>query len=241
MRRAILSLTLPTILLAGAGFASAGGLDVRVGGFFPRGSQNTSLFEDLNTLYMPIADASRGVKGSDFNAVFGGVEYNTALGDFVELGVSIDGFSRRVDTSYREYTRPNGSEIEQTLKLEMMPIGATIRFVPTSKRARIAPYIGGGIDAVYYKYEEFGDLIDWADPSYPILADTLLSEGVTLGAHAVAGLRVYVNRDFAIVGEGRYQWAKDDMGDDFAPNESGLVNRIDLTGPSFTIGVHVRF
>ncbi len=31
------------------------------------------------------------------------------------------------------------------------------------------------------------------------------------------------------------------MGDDFAPNEPGLVNRIDLSGASFTVGLHVRF
>ena len=31
------------------------------------------------------------------------------------------------------------------------------------------------------------------------------------------------------------------MGDDFAPNESGLMNTIDLSGASATIGLHVRF
>ena len=31
------------------------------------------------------------------------------------------------------------------------------------------------------------------------------------------------------------------MGDDFAPNSSGLVNTIDLGGWTFTAGLHVRF
>jgi hypothetical protein len=31
------------------------------------------------------------------------------------------------------------------------------------------------------------------------------------------------------------------MGKDFAPNESGLVNRLDLTGASAVVGLHVRF
>jgi hypothetical protein len=67
--------------------------------------------------------------------------------------------------------------------------------------------------------------------------------GTAFGAHGVAGFRVYLNRDFAIVGEGRYQWAKaKEMGHDFAPNpESGLINRIDLSGYSATVGLHVRF
>jgi hypothetical protein len=241
VRRATLSLVLLTIFVAGAGSASAGGFDVRVGGFFPRGDLNTSLFSDLNDLYTPNASGSRGVKGSDFNAVFGGVEYNTRLAEYVEVGFSIDGLSRKVDTSYRDYLHSDRSEIQQTLKLEMMPIGATIRLIPTGKRTRVAPYLGGGIDAVYYKYEEYGDLIDFGDPTHPIGPGALHSQGVAFGVHAVAGVRVYLNRDFAIVGEGRYQWAQKDMADDFVPNESGLINRIDLTGPSVTIGVHVRF
>ena len=36
-------------------------------------------------------------------------------------------------------------------------------------------------------------------------------------------------------------WAATDMGDDFSPNEPGFVNRIDLNGWTWTVGVHVRF
>ena len=50
-----------------------------------------------------------------------------------------------------------------------------------------------------------------------------------------------MNRDIAIVGEAKYLWAHDDMGDDFLPNAPGLVNRIDLSGWIFTGGVHLRF
>ena len=31
------------------------------------------------------------------------------------------------------------------------------------------------------------------------------------------------------------------MGGDFAPNEPGLVNTLDLSGATVTVGVHVRF
>lgn len=239
MRRATLTLTVLATFLAGAGSALAGGLDLRIGGFFPRGEK--SLFQDLNSLYTPNGNPAVGVKAGDFNGVYGGIEYNTAIAPNLELGIHIDGYGRTLETSYRDYERDNGGEIRQTLKLEMAPIGVTLRFVPTGKRARIAPYVGGGVDAVYFKYQEFGDFIDFGDASRPIIADAFVSDGVAFGVHAVAGIRVYLNRDFAIVGEGRYQWAEKDMGGDFAPNEPGLVNRIDLTGASFTVGVHIRF
>jgi outer membrane protein W len=219
------------LLLAVAGTVRAQGLDLRIGGFFPRGEE--TLFNDDRDLYL--------VGKSDFYGVYGGAEYNTVLTKNVELGLSLEGYSRSVDTSYRDYTRPGGSEIQQTLKFQMVPLGLTVRFVPTSKRTKVAPYVGGGIDCVFYKYEEYGDFIDFFDPDLAIYNDYFKDSGAAFGAHAVAGVRVYLNRDIAIVGEGRYQWAKADMNEDFAPNASGLVNTIDLSGPSFTVGVHVRF
>ena len=123
----------------------------------------------------------------------------------------------------------------------MVPLGATVRILPTSKRVKIAPYVGGGVDAVFYTYEEYGDFIDFYDPDYAIYADDFRDEGVAFGVHALGGFRVYVNRDFAIAGEARYQWSEKDMGEDFSPNGPGLVNRIDLSGWTFTLGLHVRF
>jgi hypothetical protein len=237
VRRATLSLTLLVLLVAGASRAGADGLDLRIGGYFPR--QNETLFEDDRSLYI--------VGKSDFYGVFGGVEYNRVLLDNVELGIHLDGYSRTVDTSYRDYTWDDGSEIRQSLKLNMVPLGVSLRFVPTSKRTKIAPFVGGGVDAIFWKYQEYGDFICFppaggaCEYDWDIVSDAFYADGTAFGFHALGGLRVYVNRDFAIVAEGRYQWAEDDMGDDFAPNEPGLVNRIDLSGWTFTVGVHVRF
>jgi hypothetical protein len=253
VRRATLSLTLLALLLAGASRAGAGGLDLRIGGFLPRGSG--ALWTDDCDLYMfdgcfetvqPGQFAYDSYSGA-FNGVYGGIEYNHVLMDYVELGVHLDGYGRTVDSSYREYTWDDGSEIRQSLKLWMVPLGVTVRFLPTSKRHKIVPYAGGGVDAVFYQYEEFGDFVCFPPSSgecrfdFDVVPDHFVGDGTAFGVHAVGGLRVYLNRDFAIVGEGRYQWAEDDMGDDFAPNEPGLINRIDLTGWTFTVGVHVRF
>ncbi|HEX9186490.1 MAG TPA: hypothetical protein VGB87_05450 [Vicinamibacteria bacterium] len=229
------------LLLAGAGRADAGGLDLRMGGFFPRmrdcgvAAENPeyTLFRDVCDLYL--------IGKGDFDGVYGGVEYNQVVLDYVELGVHYDYYSNTEDTSYRDYTRPDDSEIRQSLRLRVAPLGVTVRFLPTAKRHRIVPFVGGGVDALFYKYEEVGDFIDFQDPDLAILPDAFVAEDTAFGYHALGGLRVYVNRDFAVVGEGRYQWGKHDMGDDFAPNEPGLVNTIDLGGWTFTVGLHVRF
>jgi hypothetical protein len=242
VRRATLSLTLLVLIVAAASRAGASGFDARIGAYFPRG--NETLFQDDRDLYLK---DGAPLEKSDFYGVYGGAEYNQVLMKNVELGISLDGYGRTVDTSYRDYVRPDGSEIRQSLKFSQIPLGVTIRFLPTSKRAKIVPYVGGGVDAVFWNYEEYGDFIDFLSPDCytdlgcPIVPDHFRSHGTAFGFHALGGFRVYLNRDFAIVGEGRYQWAEDDMGEDFAPNGPGLVNRIDLTGATFTVGVHVRF
>ena len=238
MRRVILSLTLPAFLVAGAGRASAGGFDLRIGAFFPRGHE--SLFQDLNSLYTPLGTL-RGVEANDFIGVYGGGEFNAVLTRNLEIGLSFDAYGNGIDTSYRGYTRPDGSEIQQHLHLSMQPLGLTIRFLPTDKSARVVPYIGGGVDAIFYHYDEVGDFIDFTDPTLTIIPDAFHDDGTAFGLHALGGLRFYLNRDFAIVLEGRYQWAEKDMGHDFSPNGPGLVNRIDLSGASATLGMHVRF
>jgi hypothetical protein len=232
VRRASLIGIVASLLLAGLGSASfAQGLDLRLGGFFPRGEE--TLFQDDRSLY--------AVEKSDFYGLYGGGEYNHVIAPNIEIGVSVDGYKQTVDSFYRDYTRPDGSEIRQQLKFSMIPVGATVRILPTSKGATFVPYVGGGIDAVYYEYEEYGDFIDFYDPDLAIKNDLFHDSGTAFGAHALAGFRIYLNRDFAIAGEGRYQWSTKDMGQDFLPNAPGLVNTIDLSGWTATLGLHVRF
>jgi opacity protein-like surface antigen len=253
VQRAILSLTLLPLLMASAGPASAGGLDVRLGAFIPRANNcgipssdsgtRYTLFADVCELYLPLTySLDSGLDWSrEWVGFAWGVEYNHVVVDNLEVGVHVDGYTRTIDTSYRDYERPDGTEIFQTLKLDIVPFGLTVRLVPTSKRAKVAPYVGGGVDLVYYKYEEWGDFIDFWDPDLLIYSDNFISDGVTFGFHAVGGLRFYLNRDFALIAEGRYQWADTNMSGDFSPTEPGLINHIDLTGFSVTGGLRVRF
>lgn len=213
-----------TVLAVSAAPSHAGGLDLRAGAFFPRADSN--LFDDDSELYTVAKDDWRGFSG--------GAEYSFNLGRQVELGLHVDGYSRTLDTAYNDFERPGGRPITQTLKFTTAPVGFTLRFVPGG-RHRATPYVGVGADVVYYEYEEFGDFIDFDDPDLAIIEDDFLSQGAAAGFHVVGGLRIPVSHDFSITAEGRYLWAKTDMGDDFRGNE------IDLGGPSAFVGVHISF
>ena len=214
-----------------AGWAS--GLELRIGGFFPHGESD--LFADVNELYSPVGEL-RGVKPNDFDGVYGGAEYSFNVAEKVEMGISLDGYSNSNSTVYRDFTRPDGSEIHQELKLSLIPLGVSLRFLPLNRRAPIQPYVTVGADAIFYQYEEFGDFIDFFSNNLDISSDSFKSDGAALGGHAAAGVRIPLGHDFAITAEGRYQFAqKKLMDDDFNQN------RLDLNGASATIGVRLRF
>jgi opacity protein-like surface antigen len=210
--------------------ARAGSLDVRVGWFFPRAE--SILFADDAVLYRE-ADGSPLTKDS-WDSWTGGIQYNHAVHDFVEIGLSVDYYGRTIDTAYRDFVTDSGRDIFQTLKLGITPVGLQVRLGPT-RRGALSPYVAGGVDLFFWQYEEFGDFIDFDDPANPIIPDAFISDGTATGFHAAAGVRIPFGDDFSFTLEGRYQWADDDMGEDFAGN------RIDLSGVSATAGVNLRF
>jgi len=226
MSRAIVAASLTLGLLAGLPASGlAGGIELRGGGFAPRAQSN--LFDDDSELY--------NVDKKDWAGGTGGVEFSMKLAPNLEMGFSLDGYGRTLDTHYRNYTRENNREIFQTLQLTVVPVGVSLRLVPTSRRARLAPYAAVGADLFFYRYEEYGDFIDFQSPDFDIVSDSFISEGVAPGFHVAGGLRVPFGHDFALTGEVRYQWAKVDMQDDFRDF------KIDLSGASVTLGVLLKF
>ena len=220
----------------------ASGLEVRLGGFFPRA--HSDLFSDDAELYLKegrtvgrCGDAPcPGLRTSDWNGLYGGAEFSFNVARHVEMGLSIDGYGRKIPTSYRDFTRPGGSEVFQTLKLTLVPVGVSLRVLPLDRFAPVQPYVTVGGDVIFYQYEEFGDFIDFFSKNLDISSDSFKSDGAALGGHAAAGLRVPLGHDFALTGEVRYQLAqRKHMGGDFRNN------RLDLNGASATLGVRLRF
>ena len=225
MRRAAAVLTLG-VVMAWPATARAGGLDIRIGGFQPHA--NSNLFDDDASLYT--------IRNRNWRGITGGAEFSSRIARNLEIGFHLDGYERQRDTHYRDFVREDGSEIRQKLKLDIVPVGVTVRLVPTSRHARIAPFIGAGVDAFFWKYEEFGDFVAFPfEPGDPIIADSFRSDGVATGFHVAGGLRLFVSDDVGLTGEVRYTAAKGNMGDDFRGN------RIDLGGFGATVGMHLRF
>ena len=207
------------------GEARASGLELRIGGMMPRAK--SILFDDSVALYQ--------VEKDDFAGAFGGIEFAKNLSANLELGLSIDGYGKEIPTSYRDFTRPSGREIEQTLRLAIVPASAIVRLLPSGRYRKLTPYVGAGVSAIFWQYEEFGDFIDFDRSGQPVVSDSFKSKGTTTGFVLNAGLRYSINEDFQVTADFRNFSGKQKMGGDFAPNE------IDVSGAALTLGFRLTF
>jgi hypothetical protein len=171
----------------------------------------------------------------DFNSASIGAEYLVGLGEYVEAGGGIGFTSKGVDTIYEDYVRPDGTEIEQTLKLRIIPMSATVRILPLGRSGVFQPYVGGGIGIYNWRYSETGDFIDFSLNSRPVFRETYSNSGTAVGPVAVFGARFPLGA-VTLGGEVRYQAAEGDLDErDF------LGPKIDLGGFHYAATVGVRW
>jgi hypothetical protein len=172
---------------------------------------------------------------SDFHSASLGAEYVAPIGEFLEAGAGIGFTNRAVDTIYDDYVRPDGSEIEQTLKLRIVPMTATLRLLPLGRSAAFQPYVGGGIGFYNWRYSETGDFVDFSLPGRPVFRETYSASGTAVGPVAIFGARVPFG-NVTVGGEVRYQRAEGDLDErDF------LAPRIDLGGFHYAATVGIRW
>jgi hypothetical protein len=205
-----------------------------VGGFVPPGLEARRADDDV--LYR---DSSLNPNGflvfdiKDFRGATAGGEYLVGLNDFFDAGLGIGIYSRSSPAIDADFTRPNGSEIESTLKLRIMPVTATFRYLPLGHHDAIEPYVGGGVGILNWRYTEVGDFVN---SSGNIINGSFTGSDTTVGPVILGGVRVPLGT-VRIGGEIRYQWGKGDL-----PRDQQFAgSTINLGGANYLFTVGVRF
>ena len=169
----------------------------------------------------------------DFHGVTYGVEWLANLGDKFEAGLGTGFYSRGVPAIYYDFVNANGSEIEQDLKLRVIPFNATVRFLPLGHHSSFQPYIGGGVGVLSWKYKESGEFLA---TDTTIFRDEFVTDGTTSGPLFLGGVRVPVGQ-WGLGFELRHQ-----SGEGKIPADAGFAGTsIDLGGFSYNFTMHVRF
>jgi hypothetical protein len=203
-------------------------LNFSVGAFLPRPEDardnNDVLVNDLDFLAFNVRD---------FRTVAIGAEYLAGLGDYFEAGLGVGFQTRSVPSVYADFVNSNGSEIEQDLKLRVIPFTATVRVLPLGHHDAITPYLGGGVGVFNWRYSESGQFLA-TDRS--IFRGTFVGSGTTTGPVVLGGLRVPLG-NVGVGGEVRWQSAKGDLPAD----QDFAGTTIDLGGFTYSFTVNVRF
>lgn len=180
----------------------------------------------------------------DFKSASIGGEWLVPIGEFFEAGAGISFSRRSVDSVYADFVEIDGREIEQTLRLRMVPISFTVRALPLGQANPFQPYIGAGLAVINWRYAEFGDFIDFANNN-EIFYASYVADGTATGPVILGGIR-FGGQTLTAGGEIRYHAAKADLpaGDFYVRPErflQGLGPRIDLGGWTYNFTIGVRF
>jgi outer membrane protein W len=206
-----------------------------IGGFTPRslGGRPSDDVLVADSATIATFDQSNGINVSNFNNVTLGGEYLVGFGDLFEGSLGIGYYAKTVPTSYADFTDQNGNEIQQDLRLRIVPFTATVRFLPLGHRSFVVPYIGGGVGVFAWRYSETGRFVDFTDHS--IFQGNFVGSGTATGPVILGGARFPIG-GWSVGGEIRYQSAKGNLSTtDF------LAPKIDLTGFNYLVTVGFRF
>ena len=69
--------------------------------------------------------------------------------------------ANRAAASTRDFVDNDGSEIEQDLRLRIVPIAFTIRVLPLGQSSAVQPYFGAGLGIFNWRYSESGEFVDF--------------------------------------------------------------------------------
>ena len=126
----------------------------------------------------------------DFNSASVGGEWLFPIGNFIEGGIGVSFSRQTVPSVYQNFIDSDGTEIDQDLRLRMVPTTFTVRLIPTGQSSPIQPYIGAGLGIIAWRYSETGEFVD-PGAGEEIFRDstTYVESGAEVGPVVVGGLR----------------------------------------------------
>lgn len=234
MRR--LMMLVATVLLVAPMTASAQqSLNISLGGFSPRAEDardpNDVLVNDRAFLAFNVQDLSGFAVGG---------EYLIGLGDKFDAGLGI-GFYQRSTPAVDRFSefQGTGDPIVADLKLRVVPMSATFRFLPLGHHD-VRPYIGAGVGVFAYRYSETGDFV--ADDNVTIIRGNFVGSGTAAGPVVLGGVLIPIGM-VGVGGELRWQNAIGNLpaGEGFATRAPGVRPQIDLGGWTYSFTLNFKF
>ncbi len=185
------------------------------------------------------------VNRGDFSAfdVGGDLAFTIAPRFDLVFDISYSGMSK--GSEYRNFVDNNQQPIQQTTSFQRTPITVNVRYYLTERGRqighyawvpnRIVPYVGAGVGAMYYDFEQSGDFIA-SDSAMSVFPDELKSRGWAPMAQVLGGVEWELGPHWSLRTEARYLAGSAELSSDFVG-----FHRIDLSGMTSSVGFFLRF
>lgn len=180
----------------------------------------------------------------DFNRPSIGADVGIAIGRRLEAVVSVDHGQATTVSEYRDFVDNQRLPIEQTTVLRQTNVSGAVRYFLTERGREVSrlawvpravvPYVGAGAGIMRYQMEQTGDFVDYVD--FAVFADAFRSKGYAPSAHVFGGVDLRVWRNMYATIDGRFLWARGDLGRDWID-----FDPIDLTGTRLSAGINFVF
>lgn len=230
LRRVVVGGLVTMLMSAAPVLAQDSVVGLNVGGFLVKGEDSRSrddvLAENLSFLLFDI---------KDFNGAMVGGDYYISIGSFVEVGGGVGFYQRTVPSVYARFVDEDGTEIDQDLKLRVIPVTAAVRVFPLSRDLGFQPYVGAGVAFNRWRYSETGEFLDFSDGA--IFRDSFVDEGTKAGPLFLGGIRFPLGASALIGGEYRYTSGKVDLD----PELGFAGETLDIGGSSLLLTVQFKF
>ena len=207
-------------------------ITIHLGGFFPTSEdsrvEGDTIFANRNSLLFDF---------EDFRGFSAGADWTVGLTDYIEVGADISVYRRTVPSIYADFVDDDGTEIAQDLKLRLIPITASVRFVPLGRQAKVQPYVGVGATLINWRYSETGEFVDF-DEGGLVFPANFVAKGTEFAPVVIGGVRFMASDVFTVGGEVRWHKAKGETG---GISEGFLGDKIDLGGWTTNFSFGFRF
>lgn len=175
-----------------------------------------------------------------------GGDIGVPLTQRLELQFSASTVTRRVQSEYRDFVDNRDLPIEQATRLRRTPLSVGVRYnlTPAGRSvsrlawvpAKIVPYVAAGAGAMYYRFHQEGDFVDFRAANLNVFSATLEAKGWAPLAYGATGVTWAFMPAVAINTELRYDHSRAPLQGDFTG-----FDRTALSGIGLTSGLQFRF
>lgn len=183
----------------------------------------------------------------DFSSfVWGGdISYSTSA----RTDLVFDGeyMTSTTPSEFRDFIDNNDKPIEQSTRFRRVPLTIGLKYYLMDRGrdvsqfayipSRYAPYIGVGVGAMYYRFGQNGDFVDFNTDNLEVFTADIQDSGWTPTVNGTVGFDYGLGPWLVLSTQGRYDWARARLD----PKQFEGYEKIDLTGFAGSVGFRVRF